>query len=56
MNSDSRLIQYCITIFLTFGTQNYAIKRTFVPNVGIEMLYLNDKVEEVKAHLILFLN
>ncbi|VAH73465.1 hypothetical protein VPH35_050370 [Triticum aestivum] len=31
---------------LTFGTQNYAVKRTFVPDDRLEMLYLNDKAEE----------
>ncbi|XP_044367394.1 replication protein A 70 kDa DNA-binding subunit B [Triticum aestivum] len=39
---------------LTFGTQNYAVKRTFVPDDRLEMLYLNDKAEEVKVSLPLF--
>ena len=39
---------------LTFGTKNYAIKRTFVPDDRLEMLYLNDKAEEVKISLTLF--
>ena len=39
---------------LTFGTQNYAVKRTFVPDDRLELLYLNDKAEEVKVSLPLF--
>ena len=35
---------------LTFGTQNYVVKRTFVPDDWLEMLYLDNKVEEVKLH------
>lgn len=35
---------------LTFGTQNYAVKRTFVPDDKLEMLYLDNKAEEVKLH------
>ena len=35
---------------LTFGTQNYAVKRTFVPDDRLEMLYLDNKAEEVKLH------
>ncbi|XP_044394615.1 replication protein A 70 kDa DNA-binding subunit A [Triticum aestivum] len=31
---------------LTFGTQNYAVKRTFMPNDKLEMLYLENKAEE----------
>ena len=38
---------------LTFGTQNYAVKRTFVPDDRLEMLYLNDKAE-VKVHSTFF--
>lgn len=34
---------------LTFGTQNYAVKRTFVPDDRLEMLYLDNKIE-VKLH------
>lgn len=40
---------------LTFGTQNYVVKRTFVPDDRLEMLYLNDKAE-VKVHLTFFKN
>ena len=34
---------------LTFGTQNYAEKE-FVPDDRLEMLYLDNKAEEVKLH------
>lgn len=34
---------------LTFGTQNYAVKKTFVPNDKLEMLYL---AEEVNVNLV----
>ena len=35
---------------LILGTQNYAVKRTFVPDDRLEMLYLDNKAEEVKLH------
>uniref|UniRef100_A0A453RDM3 Uncharacterized protein n=1 Tax=Aegilops tauschii subsp. strangulata TaxID=200361 RepID=A0A453RDM3_AEGTS len=31
---------------LTFGTQNYAVKRTFVLDDRLELLYLDNKAEE----------
>ena len=34
---------------LIFGTQNYVIKRTFVPDDRLDKLSLNDKAEEVKV-------
>jgi hypothetical protein len=37
---------------LTLGMQNYAVKRTFVPNDKLEMRYLEDKAEEVIVHFI----
>jgi hypothetical protein len=36
---------------LTLGMQNYAVKKTFVPDDKLEMQYLVDKEEEVMVNL-----
>ena len=38
---------------LTLGMQNYAVKKTFMPDDKLEMRYLDDKAEEVMVHFIL---
>ena len=37
---------------LTLGMQNYAVKKTFMPDDKLEMRYLDDKAEEVMFHFI----
>lgn len=32
--------------------QNYAVKKTFVPDDKLEMRYLDDKAEEVMVHFV----
>jgi hypothetical protein len=36
---------------LTLGMQNYAVKKTFVPDDKLEMQYVVDKEEEVMVNL-----